>query len=86
MSNDTLFPFLIGKVLTVPSKFCTETYGLFRFPFLIGKVLTVSKVTKEITETGKKVEKFPFLIGKVLTLESKDDREVNRALEGFHSL
>ena len=57
-----MFPFLIGKVLTVSTEplrpVCIE------FPFLIGKVLTEDNENEDTT----KKELFPFLIGKVLTM------------------
>ena len=68
-----MFPFLIGKVLTIPYK----TYNTDEiecnivFPFLIGKVLTIRK----FPERQRPLERrFPFLIGKVLTLVSEITR------------
>ena len=57
-----LFPFLIGKVLTVkyPEEF--DGVELIGFSFLIGKVLTTTAVTQ-----NDKYLLFPFLIGNVLT-------------------
>ena len=60
-----MFPFLIGKVLTM--KF-GKTEDLPAFPFLIGKVLTkyfLEMLCKNIARS------FPFLIGKVLTTAFK---------------
>ena len=59
-----MFPFLIGKVLTIKSTYtCNRTIVInVLFPFLIGKVLTNMTFRKAISAIM-----FPFLIGKVLT-------------------
>ena len=40
MKMEVLFPFIIGKVLTVFADPANKTADLVMFPFLIGKVLT----------------------------------------------
>ena len=62
-----MFPFLIGKVLTLPTNFKTEPTSSKEFPFLIGKVLTGAVWAKNTYFNSK----FPFLIGKVLTTAFK---------------
>ena len=62
----SLFPFLIGKVLTLRSALFLAMYFAVVFPFLIGKVLTCM-LFSVIVPTYK----FPFLIGKVLTIDVK---------------
>ena len=59
-----MFPFLIGKVLTMDGTWLKESFHR-TFPFLIGKVLTRYELVSEIT---KLTHAFPFLIGKVLTI------------------
>ena len=61
MKMEVLFPFIIGKVLTVFADPANKTADLVMFPFLIGKVLT------KICQSLRKEFMFPFLIGKVLT-------------------
>ena len=56
-----MFPFLIGKVLTVLDFIEFEKETLF--PFLIGKVLTEMQPGDLLYYARP----FPFLIGKVLT-------------------
>ena len=62
-----MFPFLIGKVLTVDGSLDKIDRIRDKFPFLIGKVLTKQCTFYDI---GYKIM-FPFLIGKVLTTAFK---------------
>ena len=69
--NKTVFPFLIGKVLTEDDMHGYGHLNAIEFPFLIGKVLAITKMS--MSPKGKK---FPFLIGKVLTVSSKISKRV----------
>ena len=62
-----MFPFLIGKVLTVgdtKSDISSDEFLSMMFPFLIGKVLTEEETVAFSIEC---IIPFQFLIGKVLT-------------------
>ena len=55
------FPFLIGRMLTIPTWLC-DTQARLKFPFLIGRMLTEICYFSSLPEN-----KFPFLIGRMLT-------------------